>query len=115
MVAQETFGIDKFLNVLLNIGILANIFYLTRYFFNQITAYLSVIIFCLLPTNVFALIWILSELPYLFLALTGFSLSLNKKWFPIVGASILFASTDFTMVFASYIENYYSRDDTRYC
>ncbi len=87
----ETFSIDKFLNVLLNIGILANIFYLTRYFFNQITAYLSVIIFCLLPTNVFAPIWILSELPYLFLALTGFSLSLNKKWFPIVGASILFA------------------------
>ena len=84
------FSIDKIFNIFLNIGIVINIFYLGKYFFGQATAYISVIIFCWLPTNIFAPIWLLSELPYLFLALTGFSLSLSKKWWLVVIAAVLY-------------------------
>lgn len=84
------FSIDKIFNIFLNIGIVINIFYLGKRFFGQATAYLSVIIFCCLPTNIFAPIWVLSELPYLFLALTGFNLSLSKKWWLVVLAAVLY-------------------------
>lgn len=86
-----TFAIDKLFNILLNIGILANIFYLAKRFFSKNTANISVILYCIMPTNLFAPIWHLSELPYLFLALSGFSLSINKKYTPIIVAGILYA------------------------
>ena len=86
-----TFEINKILNILLNIGILFNLYYLARRFFNDRTAYLTVIIYCLLPTNLFAPIWLLSELPYLFLALIGFSLSLSKKGWLVLLASVIYA------------------------
>ena len=85
------FRIDKLFNILLNVGILANVYYLAKRFFGQTTACLSVIVFCILPTNIFAPIWHLSELPYLFLALTGFSLSLSRKSGFVILASILYA------------------------
>ena len=85
-----TFSIDKVFNIILNVGIVLCIYHLARRFFNQSTAYLSVIIYCLLPTNVFAPIWLLSEIPYLFLALTGFCFSLSKKSWLVFCASVLF-------------------------
>ena len=85
-----TFSIDKIFNIFLNIGILFNLFILTKRLFNERTAYISVIIYCLLPTNLFAPIWILTELPYLFLALTGFNLSLGSKGWVIILASVFY-------------------------
>ena len=85
-----TFSIDKVFNIVLNIGILLNIFYLACRFFGKRTAYLSVIFYCLLPTNLFAPIWLMSELPYLFLALTGFSFSLSKRLWLVLIASVLY-------------------------
>ena len=86
-----SFSIDKVFNILMNIAIVCNIYYLARRFFGQTTAYLSVIIYCLLPTNLFAPIWLLSELPYLFLAHTGLSLSLSKRGWLVLTASVLYA------------------------
>lgn len=85
------FAIDKLFNIILNIGILGNVYYLAKRFFSKNTAYLAVIIYCVMPTNIFAPIWHLSELPYLCLALTGFSLSLNKKYWAIALAGALYA------------------------
>ena len=85
-----TFTIDKLINILLNIGILANVYYLAKRFFSKSTAYCSVILYCIMPTNIFAPIWYLSELPYLCLALTGFSLSLSKKNFVVIFAGVLY-------------------------
>ncbi len=85
-----TFNVGKIINILLNLGIVFNIYYLAKRFFSLYTAYTTVIIYCLLPTNWFAPIWLYSELPYLCLTLTGFSLSLNKKGWMIIIASFLF-------------------------
>ena len=54
-------------------------------------AYIAVILYYLLPTNIFAPIHLLTELPYLFLTLTAFSLSFHKRWLPIVAAGCLLA------------------------
>lgn len=85
------FRIDKVFNVFFSLGVVVNVWYLAKRFFNQATACVAVIIYSLLPTNVFAPIHLLTELPYLFLTLTGFSLSLQKKWYFIAGAGALYA------------------------
>ena len=85
-----SFSIDKVLNILMNIGIVFNIYYLARRFFDLSTAYISVILYCLLPTNLFAPTGIQTELPYLFLAITGLSLSLNRNGWLVILASLLY-------------------------
>ena len=78
--------------VLFNIAIIGEIYYLAKTFFSQRTADVSVILYCLMPVNVFVSISFYNELDYLFLALTAFCLCIWKKrlWIIFV-AGFLFA------------------------
>lgn len=85
-----TVKIAMFLNILLNIGVVGNIFYIARYFFNRQAAYYSVILYCCLISNLFIPLHIITELPFLFFALSAFSLCLQGKTMSLVAAGLLF-------------------------
>lgn len=81
------------LNILMNIGIVYEIYYLGKRFFSETTACISVILFCLIPTNLFAPIHQLTEIPFLFFSLLAFILSIQKKYYWIILAGLLYAYT----------------------
>lgn len=85
-----TFHIDRAINIILNVCIVLEIYWLAKRFFNERTASLAVILYCVTTTNIFAPVMIITELPYLFLALSGFCLSLGKRWYAIAIASVIF-------------------------
>ena len=65
--------------VLFNIAIVGEIYYLAKTFFNQRTADISVILYSLMPVNIFVSISFYNELDYMFLALTAFCMCVWKK------------------------------------
>ena len=79
------------LNIFLNTGIAANIFYLGNKLFDKTTASIAVIIYCCIPSNAFTSIWLLTEVPYLFVCLTAFNLALRKGKANIIIAGVLLA------------------------
>lgn len=81
------------LNLLLNVGILIDVHFIGRRCFGYHTASIAVIIFCLMPVNLFAprLVW--TEIPFLFLALTGFALVVRgRKWMLVLAGLLFFAA-----------------------
>ena len=78
------------IGILMNIGILINIYYLAKRFYGSNTAFLSSILYCLIPTNIFIPIWLTTELPYLFIGLTAFSMSLRPRLKVLIFAGILY-------------------------
>lgn len=79
-----SFIVVMFSNVLMNIVVLFCIFYLAKRFFNETTAYISILLYCLLLSNVFIPIYIMSDLPSLFFSITGFTLVLNRRWYIVL-------------------------------
>ena len=84
------FKIDILINFVMNIAILGEIFYLGKVLFSYRTACFSVILYCLIFTNVFAVIYILTEVPFLFFSLSAFILSLSNKIKYVFVASLLY-------------------------
>ena len=80
-----------FFNILLNLLIAFEIFYLCKSLFNKNVAYIAVILYCLLPSNVLLVQPHLTEI--LFLALTFGAICLVRKdrYGAIVLAGVLFA------------------------
>jgi hypothetical protein len=78
-------------NLIMNIGIAAEIYFLGNYFFSKRTAMLSVIFYCLLYSNLMIVIPISTEIVFLFLSLSGFSLILKEKTAYLIAAGFLFA------------------------
>lgn len=73
-----SFNYNMIFNLLMNIGITYEIYYLSKKFFNLRTSYISVILYSLIYSN-----WIIiapagTEIPFLFFALTAFCLSLSR-------------------------------------
>jgi len=68
-----------FVNIILNVIILFEIFYVAGKFFNKATAYISSVLYAIILSNLFAPTIISTEVPYLFFALSGFCLTLSKK------------------------------------
>ena len=86
-----SFKVNFFLNLLMNIGILWNIWYLVKRLFNQQTAYVAVIMFCLTYSNILSVLPAGTEIPFLFLSLTAFSLALRRNVSLLMIAGVLLA------------------------
>src|SRR5574344_1322542 len=67
-------AINKWLYLLMNIGVLANIYMLARHLFSQRVGYMAAIIYCALYVNWFIALSANTELPFLFLSLSAVSL-----------------------------------------
>lgn len=76
-----TFKAAMVLNLLMNLVILYEVFYVAKFFFNQKVACVSVLLYCIIIVPLFVPLHILSDHPSYFLFLTGFCLSLQKKWY----------------------------------
>lgn len=74
-----TLKANFFLNLLMNVGILWNVWYLSNRFFSRRTAYIAVTLFCLMYSNVMVVLPAGTEVPFLFLSISALSLSLSCK------------------------------------
>ena len=87
-----TFRAVLVFKVLFNLAIVTEIYFLANHFFGKKTASISVILYCLMPVNIFASINFYNEIDYMFLALTAFTLCIwGKKYWAFVFAGLLFA------------------------
>ena len=66
-------GWIQFINIAMNIAIACEMYYVARSFFGITTAYVALILFCLTTTNLFPPLQLVTEIPYLFLALSSFT------------------------------------------
>ena len=82
-----------FVNLLMNICIVVDIYYLSKRFFSENIACISVILYCLILSNVFVHLYLSSDLASLFFALTGFVLALNRRWYIIILGSLFLGIT----------------------
>ena len=70
---------NYFINLILNICILWNVWFLAKRFFSKRTAYIAVIMFCFTYSNIMAVLPAGTEIPFLALAISAFSLCLSNK------------------------------------
>ena len=70
---------NYFINLILNICILWNVWLLANRFFSKRTAYISVILFCFTYSNIMVVLPAGTEMPFLALAISAFSLCLSNK------------------------------------
>lgn len=85
-----TMNLNVIFNLLMNIGIALEIFYLGKKLFNKQTAYLSVILWCLLYSNLMIVLPAGTEVPFLFLALSAFCLCLQPNTWLMIAAGFIF-------------------------
>ena len=81
----------RIINVFLNLVIVLEVFYLANKFFNKRVAYISCFIYTIILSYIFAAVSMQSEVPYLFWALTGFCISLSKRWYWLLIGGVCFA------------------------
>ncbi len=86
-----TFKAAMILNLLMNVAILYEVYYVAKFFFSQKVACVSVLLYCIIIVPLFVPLHILSDHPSFFLFLTGFCLSLQKKWYWVVLAGVCYA------------------------
>lgn len=86
-----TFKAAMILNLLMNVAILYEVYYVAKFFFTQKVACVSVVLYCIMIVPLFVPMHILSDHPSYFLFLTGFCLSLHKKWYWVVLAGVCYA------------------------
>lgn len=87
-----TFKANYVLNLLLNVGVLAEVYYLGKKVFNQRVACLSVIFYCCILSHLFVPLHNISDHPAYFLSLSGLCLCMGKRWWQLVAAGLLFAA-----------------------
>jgi hypothetical protein len=86
-----TVNFNAVLNLILNIAILLEVYYLSKKFFSKRIGLISVIIFCSFYSNLFIVIGANTENPFLFLCLSALCLVFSGKWKCVIGAALLFA------------------------
>ena len=86
-----TVDYNGFLQMLMNVAMLYEIFFIARNLFSEKTAYLAAILYCLTYSNYMGILVYGTEIPFLFLALTGLCLCLTLKWYYILLATLFFA------------------------
>ena len=86
-----TTNLNSILNLLMNIAMLFEVYYLAAKFFSRRTGLIAVIIFCSLLSNLFIVLGANTENPFVFLCLTALCLVFSEKWKYIILASVLFA------------------------
>lgn len=86
-----TVNFNMVFNLLMNLGIVYEIYWLAKRFFSTRTALLSVIFYNLLYSNYFVVVPAGTEVPFLFLSLTAFCLCVVGKMRHVLIAGLLFA------------------------
>jgi hypothetical protein len=86
-----TVDFNAVLNLFLNIAILFEVYYLGQKFFSKRVGFFSVIIFCLLYSNLLIVLSANTEVPFMFLCLSALCLIFSGKWKYIILAAVLFA------------------------
>ena len=86
-----TVNFNAILNLFLNIAMLLEVYYLGKKFFSERIGLISVIIFCLLYSNLFIVLGANTENSFLFLCLSALCLVLSGKWKYVIVAALLFA------------------------
>lgn len=74
-----TLKMNYVINLLMNIAILYNVWYLAKKFFSIRTAQIATIFFCLMHSNIMIVLPAGTEIPFLFLSISAFSLVTSKK------------------------------------
>ena len=86
-----TLNYNEVLNFVMNIIILLNVYFITKRLFNQRVAYWAVIIFSITYSNIIGIAVNGTEIPFLFTALTAFTICLYRQSFLfLLLASFLF-------------------------
>lgn len=86
-----TLKVNYILNLAMNIGILWNVFTLSNRWFGRRTALIAITLFCLTYSNIMVVLPAGTEIPFLFLSLMAFTLSLKKKCVWLIMAGVMFA------------------------
>lgn len=89
--AWGTLNLNMILNLLMNLLIVGEIFYLGERFFNRSTAIWAVILWCLLYSNLMIVAPAGTEIPFLWLSLTAFCFCLSPRIYLLIVAGVLFA------------------------
>jgi hypothetical protein len=89
-------GWIQFINMAMNVAIACEMYYVAKSFFGSMTASVAMILFCLTTTNIFPPIQLVTEIPYLFLALSGFTVCVyvakrrpGRKMHPVKSFALL--------------------------
>lgn len=84
-------GWMQLVNMAMNIGIVLEIFYIARRLFSPATGYVAVVLYCLMTTNLFSFLQLVTEIPFLFITLSAFTICLkasqlngNKRFLSII-------------------------------
>ncbi len=86
-----TFKANYVLNLLLNVAVLAEVYYLGKRIFNERVANLAVIYYCCILSHLFVPLHNISDHPAYFLSLSGLCLCMGKRWWQLLLAGLLFA------------------------
>ncbi len=86
-----TVNANPIINVLMNVGIVYLVCYLGKHLFSKRTAYIAVIFYCMLYSNLMIVVPAGTEVPFLFLSLMAFCLCLSQRTMWLIMASVLFA------------------------
>lgn len=86
-----TLKYNSIFNILMNLGIMAELFYIGKNLFSERTAYLSVIFYCLMYSTWISIIPELTEVPFLFVSLTAICLCLSSRLLLLAVAGICLA------------------------
>jgi hypothetical protein len=95
-----TLHLNMVFNLLMNVAITIEIYYLSKQFFNKRASILSVIIWCLLYSNLMIVAPAGTEIPFLFLSLTAFCFCLTPRSYLFLIAGVLFALANWVRPFA---------------
>jgi hypothetical protein len=86
-----TMNANGVFNLLMNLAIVGEIYFIGQRFFNVATAKIAVIFWCILYSNIILVAPSGTEIPFLFLCLTAFCLCLSRNLMLIILAGALFA------------------------
>ena len=87
----HSFKAVMWLNLIMNSVVVYEIYWLGKHFYTKKVGVIASVLFALMINNLFVPLHILSELPFLFIGLSGFLFVCKGRNFDIVIASILFA------------------------
>lgn len=85
-----TLKLNMMMNLLMNIGICLEMYWLCLRFFSKRTGLIAIIGYCLISSNTWATLPAGTEIPFLFLSLSGLCLVIQHNWFAMFFAGILF-------------------------
>ncbi|WP_298073562.1 hypothetical protein [uncultured Bacteroides sp.] len=77
-------------NLLFELGIVFNIYYISNFFFTKRVSYVSIALYSILYSNLIIVVPTLTQLPYLLLVISAFSLCLKPTFIKLFLAGVLF-------------------------